>query len=100
MDFSSGVIIEVVFCDWGQTYWGCPFLWTTSILANRPQSLPQPIDAPYLVSWDLPVDAPAAHRLYDSLQVLSSEPEICHLEGDDRLYPPEQQIIEAGVVEI
>jgi hypothetical protein len=54
-----------------------------------------------LVSWDLPIEAHTAHRLYDSLQALSRDPEICHLEGDDdRLYPPEQRLVEAGVVEI
>ncbi|MBC7973042.1 MAG: Uma2 family endonuclease [Verrucomicrobia bacterium] len=55
----------------------------------------------YLVSWDLPIEAQTAHRLYDSLRALSSDPEICHLENDDdRLYPPEQRLVEAGVVEI
>lgn len=54
----------------------------------------------YLVAWDLPVDAQASHRLYQALQALSSDPEISILEADDNLFPPLQQIVDAGVSEI
>jgi len=54
----------------------------------------------YLVTWDLPVDARASYQMYKALLALSSDPEIIVLEADDRLFPPLQQVIDAGVVEI
>jgi len=54
----------------------------------------------YLVGWGMPSDQASPLQLYTALEQLSCDPEINLLQADDRLYPPEQQIVEAGVIEI
>ena len=48
----------------------------------------------------MPIDQASPLQLYTTLEQLSCDPEINLLKADDRLYPPEQQIVEAGVAEI
>ena len=45
----------------------------------------------------MPIDQASPLQLYTTLEQLSCDPEINLLKADDRLYPPEQQIVEAGV---
>lgn len=54
----------------------------------------------YLVGWEMPIDQASPLQLYTTLEQLSCDPEINLLKADDRLYPPEQQIVDAGVAEI
>ncbi|MCY7275797.1 MAG: Uma2 family endonuclease [Phormidesmis sp. CAN_BIN44] len=54
----------------------------------------------YLVLWEMPTDQATPTKLYAALDQLGSDPEIHLLDGDDQLYPPRQQIVETGVVDI
>lgn len=67
------------------------------VIADRPLNFWSQL---YLVAWELPTDMQASYKMYQALQALSSDPEIVILKGDDQRFPPYQQMIDAGVVEI
>ncbi|NJL20024.1 MAG: Uma2 family endonuclease [Leptolyngbyaceae cyanobacterium SM1_3_5] len=67
------------------------------VIADRPLNFWSQL---YLVAWNLPAEMEASYRMYQALRALSSDLEIVILEADDQLFPPNQQMIDAGVVEI
>lgn len=67
------------------------------VIADRPLNFWSQL---YLVAWNLPAEMEANYQMYQALQALSSNPEIVILEADDQLFPTDQQMIDAGVVEI
>jgi Uma2 family endonuclease len=54
----------------------------------------------YLVAWDLPTDMQINYEIYETLQAVSTDPKIIILDAEEQLFPPDRQVIDAGVVEI
>ncbi|NEQ26769.1 MAG: hypothetical protein F6K28_48630 [Microcoleus sp. SIO2G3] len=67
------------------------------VIADRPLNFWSQL---YLAAWDLQLDMEASYQMYQALQALSSDLEIVILAADDLRFPPSQQMIDAGVVEI